>query len=144
MQQLSCNILFLRISSFIFFLSLGPTTLIEKALNKFKKHKHSVCNSESCLNPVVLSFYCLISIKISKILSRFGFKVSFKPINNIKFSSPKDPIPNENRSGICFIRCSCNLGYIGQTRRRLKARLDEHCHKVKNESIYISSIASHC
>ena len=125
--------------------------VIEKALNKFKKPKSSVRNSDSCLNPmvlvfyflnpVVLAFYFLISFKISKILSRFGYKVSFRPVNKIKFSSPKDPIPIENRSGIYFIPCSsCNLGCIGQTRRRLKSRLDEHRRKVKNEEIYSHSL----
>ena len=69
----------------------------------------------------------------------------FHTANQINFFSPKDPIPIENRNGIYFIPCSsCNLGYIGQTRRRLKARLDEHRRKVKNEEIYTSSIASHC
>ena len=29
----------------------------------------------------------------------------------------------------------CNLGYINQTKSRLKARLDEHSRKVKNEEI---------
>ena len=69
-----------------------------------------------------------ISFKITKILSRFGFKVSFRPVNKIKFSSPKDPIPIENQSGIYFIPCSsCNLGYIVLNQFR-----------VKGESIMIS------
>ena len=37
-----------------------------------------------------------------------------------------------------------NLRYIGQTRRQLKARLNEHRCKVKNEENYTSSIASDC
>ena len=50
----------------------------------------------------------------------------------------------KNRSDMYFIRrSSCNLGSIGQTRRRLKARLDERL-KVKNEEIYSSSIVCHC
>ena len=60
----------------------------------------------------------------------------------MKFSSPKDPIPIENRSVINFISCSSpNLGYVG---RRLKARLDDHRRKVKNEEIYNSFIAPNC
>ena len=91
------------------------------------------------------TFYSLICFKISKILSRFGLKVSFKPANKTEFSSPKVPVPTENRSGIYFIPClSCNLGYIDQTRRQLKDRLNEHLHKVKNEEIYSSFIVSHC
>ena len=92
--------------------------VIDKALYKFKKSKQSVCHSDPCHNPVVLPYYSLPSFKISKILPRFSFKVSFRPINKIKFSSPKNPIPIENWSSIYFIPCSsCNLGYIGQTRR---------------------------
>ena len=33
-----------------------------------------------------------------------------------------------------YIACSsCNLGNIGQTRRQLKAKMDEYCYKVENE-----------
>ena len=49
------------------------------------------------------------SFKISKILSCFGFKVSLRPVNKIKFFSPKDPIPIENLSGIYFIPCSSSI-----------------------------------
>ena len=60
-------------------------SVIDKALTKFKKPKHFVCYSDPCLNPVVLPFYSSISFKISKILSRFGFKVPFIPVNKINF-----------------------------------------------------------
>ena len=103
-------------------LSQGSNPSVTKALNKFKKLKHSVCHSAPCLNPVVLPFYSMISFKISKILSRFVFIVSFRPINKIKFSSPKNLILIDICSGIYFIPCCpCNLGYIGQTRRQLNA-----------------------
>ena len=49
-------------------------------------------------------------------------------------SSPKYSIL-KNRRGIHFIPCSRNLGYIGYTRRRLKAQVEEHRRKVKNEEI---------
>ena len=121
-------------------------SVIDKALNKFNKPQCSVSHSSNSQTiSVVLPFYPSISFKISKILSRFGFKVSFTPVNKIKFSSLKDSVPTENRFGIYFIPCSsCNLGYIGQTRRRLKYRVNEHRGKVRNQEISSSSIASHC
>ena len=70
--------------------------IINKALKKIKKPKSSICHSVCpCFNPFVLLFYSFIFFffKIFKIFSRFGFKVSFKPVNKIKLSSPKDPIP---------------------------------------------------
>ena len=116
--------------------SRGYYPVIDKALKKFKKPKHFVCHSDRCLNPAVLSFYFSISFKFSKTLSRFDFIVSFRLVNKIKLFSPKDDIPSESWSGIYFISCYIwNLGYIGQTRIQLKARLDEHRPKVKNEEI---------
>ena len=96
------------------------SSVTDKAFNKFKKPEFSVRHSDPRFNPVVLPFYSLIAFKISKIVSRVVFKVSFKPVNRIKFSSLKDSIITENWSGISFILCPCNLGYIGQTRNRLK------------------------
>ena len=36
------------------------------------------------------------SMTLRQAKTGFGFKVSFRPVNKIKFSSPKDPIPIEN------------------------------------------------
>ena len=85
-------------------------------------------------------------LKLRKFSTQCICVLGKQPLQTAKpFSSPKDSIPIENRSGIYFIPCSsCNLGYIGQIRRRLKTRLDEHRRKVKNEEIYTSSIAFHC
>ena len=59
--------------------------LTDKTLKKFKKNKCTDCHSDLCLNPVALPFYSGTSLKISKFLSHFGFKVFFKPVNKIKF-----------------------------------------------------------
>ena len=120
-------------------------SVIDKVLNKFKKSKHSLCHSDPCLNPVVLPSYNSIPFKISKIFSCFGFKISFRTVNKIKISSPKDPVPFETRSGIyCIICSSSTFGHISQTRRRPKAWLDEHRLKVQNEEIYNTSIGHYC
>ena len=47
------------------------------------------------------------------------------------------------RRGVASIHCSCNLAYIGQTRRRMKSRLKEYRRNIQNEEIYNSSIVSH-
>ena len=86
-----------------------------------------------------------MSLKISKIPSRYGFRIFVKPVNKVAFCSLKDLICTENRSGIYFIpRSFCNVVYTGQTGRQLNARFDEHCHKGKNEEIHASLIASYC
>ena len=99
----------------LFLGAIIPLSLLKPWINS--RNLNTICHSDSYLNSIVLPFYSLIAFKISIILSCFGFKVCFRPVNKIKFSSPKDPIPIENRSGIYFISCSsCNLGYIDQTR----------------------------
>ena len=65
-------------------------SIIDKAL---KKPKCSVYYFDPFLYPIILPS---ISFKIFKILSHFCFKVSFKPVNKTKFSSPKDLISAKN------------------------------------------------
>ena len=94
------------------FRSYNPS-VIDKALNKFKKPKNSVCHSGPCLDPVVLPFYSSISFKTLKSMHVSVSKSLLELLlNKIKFSYPKDPIPIDHRSGNCFIPCSCNLSYI--------------------------------
>ena len=55
------------------------SSVIRKILNKFKSLKRFTCHwNEPCGNFVVLTFYSFISCIISKILSRFSFKVSLR------------------------------------------------------------------
>ena len=92
--------------------SYNPS-VIDKALNKFKKPKNSVCHSGPCLDPVVLPFYSSISFKTLKSVHVSVSKSLLDLLlSKIKFSYPKDPIPIDHRSGNCFIPCSCNLSYI--------------------------------
>ena len=78
-------------------------SIIEKALNKFKNPKRSVCPSNPSRNRVILPFYSSIFFKTYEILSHFSFKVYFKPVNEINFSPLKDPIPTGNRCDTYFI-----------------------------------------
>ena len=83
-------------------------SVIDKALTKFKKPKHSVCHSDLCLNPAVLPFYSSISFKISKIFSWFDFKVCFKSLNKIKFYPLKSTILSEK------LKCRINDHYCNK------------------------------
>ena len=80
---------------------------------------------------------------MAKILSRFNFRVIFRPTNKFCFPSLKDPVPHSNRCGIYHIPCQCGLGYIGQTRRALKFRVKEHMRHVSKQEFEKSAIANH-
>ena len=60
-------------------------SIIDKALNKFKELKCSVCLSDVYPNSMVLPFYSSISFKITKILSQFGLKVSINFLTNSNY-----------------------------------------------------------
>ena len=121
------------------------TNVIDHAVKKFSNplNKRSRNISEH-KNLVVLPYYPKISHQISNILRKFKIHSIFAPVNKLKFTCLKDPVPTLNNWGIYEISCQCGLSYIGQTKRALKFRLKEHQNYVKNQDVNKSSIAQHC
>ena len=73
------------------------SSIINQAVKKFTK---SPCNSSLSNdikikpeNSIVLPFYPPLCFKLDKVLKRFNFKVTFKPVNKFNFPSTKSPIP---------------------------------------------------
>lgn len=70
--------------------------------------------------------------QLKNILKKHNFNVVFKPCKNNSgvFRNLKDPIPLYNKTNVVYeIPCKgkdCNGVYIGQTKRKLKTRIDEH------------------
>jgi len=72
----------------------------------------------------------------------------FKPYHNIKiapkmqydtsmlYTSLKDKIPNDSKSEVIYkINCKdCNKSYIGQTKRFIRTRTNEHRNDIKNKN----------
>lgn len=73
--------------------------------------------------------------RIGRILRKYNLRTIYKPhitINKI-LGNPKDKIYLENQ-GVYSISCgNCNKSYIGQTNRRISARLQEHKLNIKNK-----------
>ena len=70
----------------------------------------------------ILSFCLYILRSLSKPLNLFHNLASKFCLNLLTKYLSKDSILTENWHGVCFIPCSCNLGYIGQKKKPLKAR----------------------
>ena len=70
-----------------------------------------------------------------------------KPIQTISkfFSSPKDPITQEEQSCLIYlVPClNCEFIYIGQTKRDLKTRLSEHKRAIKFQRPEKSALCQH-
>ena len=142
-QSLKSEVAFLK--SLAVYRGYNPS-IIDVALRKFNKPVHEstlhskVFNSK---NVVILPFYSRLSYKISRILSRFGFRIVFKPVNKVCFPLPKDPIPSFDRWGVYRIPCECGLAYVSQTKRALKLRVGEHKRYVSKQEVSKSSISEH-
>ena len=69
-----------------------------------------------------------------------------KPHFTIKSpSSPKDPLDNSEKSCLVYqVLCrDCSFVYIGQTKRDLISRLDEHKRAIKNQRPDLSAFCEH-
>ena len=119
------------------------TKVIDHIIRKFSKPRKAKKHTDS-KNTILLPFFPKISHQIANILKKFKFVTIFYPTNKIRFSYIKDPIETKNNWGIYEISCQCSLKYIGQTKRALKYRINEHKNYVKKEELVKSSIATHC
>jgi hypothetical protein len=122
--------------------------IVDSAVKKFCRpkfpsflmSKEDFQSRDLCLLPFVPK----LSSKISGILRRFNIRTVLIPPNSIQFSNLKDEIPLSLSWGIYQIPCQCGKSYIGQTRRALKFRINEHKNYVKNQELTKSAIAQHC
>ena len=88
-----------------------------------------------------------VSESLRRILTSIKVRVCFRPAVTIKqlLSHPKDPTPDLQRSGVVYrIPCSdCPASYIGQTKRRLHQRIEEHKRAVRQADFNSSALAEH-
>ena len=88
-----------------------------------------------------------VSDKIQRILHNIGVKVAFKPYLTINkyLPSPKDFTNKDELSGMIYqVPChDCDFIYIGQTKRTLKSRLNEHKRSIKYQRPEQSALADH-
>ena len=118
-------------------------SIIDKAKLKLMSHKHKP-KEPSNSNICILPYFPKLTTSISNILNQHSIHVVFRPFNKLNFTQLKDKIPVINRWGIYSIPCDCGRNYIGQTRRSLLIRCQEHRRYVKNQEFSKSSIAKHC
>ena len=76
-----------------------------------------------------------------------SIKVAMKPDLTIRKLLPslKDPLDNSEKSCLVYlVSCrDCSFVYIGQTKRDLKSRLNEHKRAIKNQRPDLSALCEH-
>ena len=76
----------------------------------------------------VLPYFPKIGYKVSKVLQKAGLEVAFVPPRKLKSYMPpiKDSVPRSKQPGVYAIPCECGLQYIGETKRSISTRINEH------------------
>ena len=111
------------------------TTTIQAIINKKTKdlHKQSLTTLTPITQPlrrVAVDFDYNLTRPLRSKLDKFGIDLVFTSRNNqlqTMLGTTKDTIETLEKPGIYKVTCEdCDMIYIGQTKRRLKTRLNEH------------------
>ena len=92
--------------------------------------ENSLENSSNNRAPIVLiPYYGNLSEVVKRLLQKYEVKIVFRI--NSKFDRfitlGKDPYETGEQSNVIYkISCNCGKCYVGQTKRPLRIRLDEH------------------
>ena len=96
---------------------------------------------------VCLPYVQRISEPLKGILQGFNIRTVMRTHRtlNQRLVHPKDAIPDMKKSGvICCIPCAeCLATYVGETKRKLCKRMDEHKSTVRMADFNVSAIAEH-
>lgn len=133
-----------------------PSRTIGNLINKHKRTKQrrtltSLTTDQQTRRRVAVGFNKVSSLLRPK-LKKYGVDLVYTSrADQLKtlLKSTKDPIEEMAKSGIYRITCTdCPKTYIGQTRRRMETRLQEHLREAevarrKNSTNFRSKVAEH-
>ena len=88
-----------------------------------------------------------VSHALKRVLEQFQIRTVMKPNQTLMrmLVHPKDVIPEMERPGVVYhIPCAdCPAAYVGETKRRLGKRIDEHRRAVQKGEVEVSALAEH-
>ena len=83
------------------------------------------------------TYYSPIVREITDLFQHTNVGISFKYTNTLQLTKPRivNSTPDQGKSGIYRLTCNtCKMSYIGQMRRGLKQRYDEHIGDMKTQN----------
>ena len=83
---------------------------------------------------------------LGSVFKKSGFQIVFKSRNLLKnlLGNPKDKVPPDQSSGIYELKCKdCDSFYVGQTKRKLATRANEHKSYFEKSYSAKSSFSDH-
>jgi len=124
--------------------------LIHKHSNKIKKQQYSTFfNNKTTIaqHRVKFNYTGRIANKLKTVFKKKNLNIAFENKNKLKniLGNPKDVITEHDKSGIYEVTCPvCNLRYIGQSKRKIITRFEEHIKFIRLNQPTKSAIAQHC
>ena len=127
-----------------------PIFVIDNQIKRFLEMQYTTISNESTVNnnkkvyfklPYIGTFSNATKIKLNQICDKYckntNIVVAFLLLKIGSFFSCKDSIPKFLQSYVVyqFTCAGCNACYIGETKRHLKTRIEEHLGKDKNSQI---------
>ncbi|XP_060535885.1 uncharacterized protein LOC132707891 [Cylas formicarius] len=108
---------------------------ISKAISKQQQPQQRVQDETQRRSIAVLPYIKGVTDKIGRILRKHDISTAYKPDHTIGaiLRNPKQKITLENQGAYSVACGSCSLTYVGQTNRRISARLEEHRLAIRNK-----------
>lgn len=122
--------------------------LVEKQCKQLKKKKRSTFFDQQKQCPIYMPFNFIPAVTnyLKPIFNKHRIRLALSSTNKLSnlLGSTKDKIDNLQKSGIYKIVCGdCGKVYIGQTRREVQIRFEEHCRHIKFNRPSKSAVAHH-
>lgn len=114
-----------------------------------KKERENMTTLQPLKEPkkrISVPYFPAISNKLQHVLKKYDIDVVVSSQNTLKskLCNYKDQRPTPEKSGIYSVKCNdCSSVYIGQTRRPVSTRLQEHFSAVTHKRTLKSSVAAH-
>ena len=105
-------------------------------------------DAEETISPTItLPWIPGVSTKLKKVFRKAGYKVAFKANSNLQTiltQKNKVKLPPNSKPGVYGIECGCTKPpYIGQTKKQIASRFEEHKEYVEKEQWEKSGAAEH-
>jgi hypothetical protein len=101
-------------------------------------------SDEQTIKRVAVSFHPLITNKLQAAFKKHQIKMFHSTRGKLGEGNPKDQVETLQKSGIYQIDClGCSASYIGQSRRSITTRFNDHLRNIRKNHPELSRIADH-
>ena len=111
-----------------------------------QKKRNKTKNDEESKRYTSLPWIPGLSQQLKKSFKKAGCKISFKSprnLNSILTSRNKPQLPPCSYPGVYFIPAGCNVGYTGETKKKVSSRNIEHQKAVFKGDVKNDALAEH-